>query len=640
MTDRVWISGEQSTVLSLLDRRLETDPHGEYLDVCGTKLTAADVSESANRVASSFHALGVQPGDRVATLIENSAEAALGWWGIVRAGAIAVPVNTAYKGDYLRHQLHDSGSRVLIVETDLAPRAAEVADDIDELEHVAVVGDDPAPMGTTPSGTWSALLEGDPAGPDVAVRPSHLATFIYTGGTTGPSKGCMLSHNYHEALSRQIGICWERTADDVVWTPLPLFHFNAIVTAVLGPLVFGGRSAIYRRFSVSNFWPEMNRVGATITSTLGTMAYLLAHDTDRDEMPRSGTPAANTTLRLIGAAPLPVEVDDVIRTRFGVDTFSGAYGVTEASLVSWQPPGVRNRPNAAGVVNDEYFDVRIFDDDDNELPPNTQGEIVVRPKRPQVMFEGYWGRSDATVETSRNWWYHTGDIGVIDDDRYLYFVDRKADYLRRRGENISSFEVERVLMSHGALADVAVHAVPSELTEDDLKITATRADGSTLTEEELFRWCIDRLPYFALPRYIEFRADLPRSPVGRVLKRELRAEGVTESCWDADHHGQDRPRPHRRRASALPDRAGAVPERTRGVARAGPLGGLRGEPPRARHRRATVPRRQRYAALVPRHRARRARRQHAPPLGARLPRSGRGCADPYAHVRVLAGRGA
>jgi crotonobetaine/carnitine-CoA ligase len=278
-------------------------------------------------------------------------------------------------------------------------------------------------------------------------------------------------------------------------------------------------------------------VGATITSTLGTMAYLLAHDVDRPEMPQSGSDAANTTLRLIGAAPLPVEVDDVIRSRFGVETFSGAYGVTEASLISWQPPGVRNRPNAAGVVNDEYFDVRIFDDDDNELPPDTQGEIVIRPKRPQVMFEGYWGRPDATVGTSRNWWYHTGDIGRIDDDRYLYFVDRKADYLRRRGENISSFEVERILMGHGGLADVAVHAVPSELTEDDLKITATLEEGSGLTAEDLFRWCIDELPYFALPRYIEFRDELPRSPVGRVLKRELRTEGVTAATWDADASG-------------------------------------------------------------------------------------------------------
>jgi crotonobetaine/carnitine-CoA ligase len=153
------------------------------------------------------------------------------------------------------------------------------------------------------------------------------------------------------------------------------------------------------------------------------------------------------------------------------------------------------------------------------------------------MFEGYWGRPEATVETSRNWWYHTGDIGRIDDDNFLFFVDRKADYLRRRGENISSFEVERILMSHGQLADAAVHAVPSALTEDDLKITATRIEGSTLTEEELFRWCVEQLPYFALPRYVEFRAELPRSPVGRVLKRELRAEGATAQTWDADASG-------------------------------------------------------------------------------------------------------
>lgn len=536
MADGVWISGEQHTVIELLDRRLETDPDREYLDVCGVSHSAGEVAAIAESLAGALAELGVERGDRVATLIENSAEAMLAWWGAVRANAIAVPINTAYKGEYLRHQLADSGSRIVVVQGDLLDRITAVAAQVPTLEHVVVISDDLPSIDGVTTHRWSDLHASGAAAPDVLVRPSDLATFIYTGGTTGPSKGCMLSHNYHEALARQIGVCWERTADDVIWTPLPLFHFNAITTAVLGPLVYGGRAAISRRFSVSAFWPEMNRVGATVTSTLGTMAYLLAHDVDRPEMPRSGAPEANTTLRLIGAAPLPVEVDEVIRSRFGVATFSGAYGVTEASLVSWQPPGVVNRPNAAGVVNDDYFDVRIFDDDDNELPPDTEGEIVLRPKRPQVMFEGYWGRPEATVETSRNWWYHTGDVGRIDGDRFLYFVDRKADYLRRRGENISSFEVERILMGHGALADVAVHAVPSQLTEDDLKITATLAEGATLTEEELFRWCIDQLPYFALPRYIEFRAELPRSPVGRVLKRELRAEGPG-SAWDAEASG-------------------------------------------------------------------------------------------------------
>jgi crotonobetaine/carnitine-CoA ligase len=536
VTAEVWISGDQQTVNGLLDRRLADDPHGEYLDVCGTKFSAAEAASAANRLANSLAAMGVRPGDRVATLVENSAEALLAWWGIVRGGAVAVPINTAYKGEYLRHQLADSGSRVLIVEASLADRVARISQETPALEHVVVIGAAAEPPGVTVH-MWDDALGSDDAQPGVTVRPADLATFIYTGGTTGPSKGCMLSHNYHEVLTRQIGICWQRTADDVVWTPLPMFHFNAIVTAVLGPLVYGGRAAIYRRFSVSNFWPEMNRTGATVTSTLGTMAYLLAHDVDRPEMPQSGAPEANTSLRLIGAAPLPVEVDSILRERFGIETFSGAYGTTEASLVSWQPPGVRNKPNGAGVINDEFFDVRIFDDDDNELVRGTEGEIVLRPKRPHTMFEGYWGRPEATVEASRNWWYHTGDIGRVDDEGFLFFVDRKADYLRRRGENISSFEVERVLMGHGSLADVAVHAVPSEVTEDDLKITATLVEGATLTEEDLFRWCIDQLPYFALPRYIEFRDDLPRSPVGRVLKRELRDEGPNAATWDAEAAG-------------------------------------------------------------------------------------------------------
>jgi len=531
-----WTSGAAtSTVAALLEQRLESDPDGEYLDVCGESLSARRVAEEAAKVAGGLVALGVEPGDRVATLLESSTDAVVAWWATVYAGAVSVPVNTAYKGAYLRHQLADCGARVLVVQADLAHRAAAVVDELDDLHHVVVVGEG-GTGGLVRTVPWSDLAGATPVRP-LARRPADLATFVYTGGTTGPSKGCMLSHNYHAALAAQVGTCWQRTAEDVVWTPLPLFHFNAIATVVVGTLVFGGRGAISPRFSVSNFWPEMNRTGATITSTLGTMAYLLAHDVDRPEMPRSGDEQANRSLRLLGAAPMPEEVDRVIRERFGVATFSGGYGVTEASLVSWQPPGIVNKPNAAGVVNDEYFDVRIFDDHDDEVAVGVEGEIVLRPRRPHVMFEGYWGRPEATVEASRNWWYHTGDVGRIDADRFLYFVDRKADYLRRRGENISSFEVERILMGHGALADVAVHAVPSPMTEDDLKVTATLRADAVLTEEQLFEWCVEQLPYFALPRYIEFRRELPRSPVGRVLKRELRDEPLGPSVWDLEASG-------------------------------------------------------------------------------------------------------
>jgi carnitine-CoA ligase len=534
--DAVWIPSEQHTVAELLLDRCESAPSSPYLDVVGSAYTAAEVADAAGRIAALLGAIGMAQGDRVASVVENSPEAMLLWWGITWAGGVSVPINTAYKGEYLTHQLNDCGATIVIAQADLADRIAAVARNVPRLRHVIVIGDGARPMPSVSMHTWSELSTFDATSP-ANMRPNDVATFIYTGGTTGPSKGCILTHNYHEVLARQIGYCWGRTAEDIVWTPLPLFHFNAIVTAVLGPLVYGGSSAISGKFSVSNFWPEMNRTGATITSTLGTMAYLLANDEDRAEMPKSGAPEANRSLRLLGAAPLPHAIDRTIRDRFGIATFSGAYGLTEASLVSWSPPGTINKPDAAGVINTEYFDVRIFDDNDHELPRNTDGEIVLRPKRAHSMYEGYWGRPEATVEVSRNLWFHTGDIGRIDDDNYLFFVDRKADYLRRRGENISSFDVERILMSHGGLADAVVHAVPSEMGEDDLKITATRKAGSSVTEDELFHYCVASLPYFALPRYIEFRAELPRSPVGRVLKRVLREEGRTPTTWCVDDSG-------------------------------------------------------------------------------------------------------
>ena len=216
-----WISDEERTVVDLLHARLESDPDGPYLDVTGTPATAAEVADVAGRLAGALIALGVGPGDRVATLVENSPEAMLSWWGVVLAGAVAVPVNTAYKGEYLRHQLQDSGSRALIVEASLVERAAPVVAQIEGLDHVIVVGSTDhrpvvvggasEPVAGATVHRWEDLLAGAEAPPPPAVRPAALATFVYTGGTTGPSKGCMLSHRYHEVLARQIGVCWRRT---------------------------------------------------------------------------------------------------------------------------------------------------------------------------------------------------------------------------------------------------------------------------------------------------------------------------------------------------------------------------------------------------------------------------------------------
>jgi crotonobetaine/carnitine-CoA ligase len=288
---------------------------------------------------------------------------------------------------------------------------------------------------------------------------------------------------------------------------------------------------------VSGFWPEINAAGATIASLLGSLAVLVARGADTPLAGASGDPAANTTLRLLTGAPIAPEIDDLIRRRFGVDTFSAAYGTTEASLISWLPPGKAFKPSSAGIVNSDVFDVKIFDDEDREVPPGTAGEIVCRPLRPHVMFEGYWKRPEATVAMFRNLWFHTGDIGRLDGDGYLFFVDRKADYLRRRGENISSWEVEKVFHEHEDVADVCVHAVASEVGEDDVKATLVLRERSALTEEQLCRWAADRLPFYAVPRYIEFRATLPLSETGRATKNILKSEGVTAGTWDREAAG-------------------------------------------------------------------------------------------------------
>ena len=533
-----WADAGRHTLPGLLDERLGTDPDGPFLDCCGTMYTAGGIEDAANRVAGALAALGVGHGSTVATICENSPAAVLSWFATQRLGAIYVPVNTALKGSLLRHQLADAGASVVIVQADLLSRPAEILDSVDSVEHLVVVGSPAQAPGLKAAvHGWADLLTAAARPPGGTVRPSDLAAIVYTGGTTGPSKGCALSHNYHVSIARQIISSWGRTADDVVWSPLPLFHFNAISCMLTGTLLTGGRAALSRRFSVSGFWPEINAAGATIASLLGSLAVLVARGADTPLARGSGAPEANTTLRLLTGAPIPPEIDDLIRRRFGVQTFSNAYGTTEASLISWLPPGKALKAGSAGIVNSAAFDVRIFDDEDREVPLGTAGEIVCRPRQPHVMFEGYWKRPEATVETLRNLWFHTGDIGRLDADGYLFFVDRKADYLRRRGENISSWEVEKVFHEHADVTDVCVHAVASEVSEDDVKATLVLREGAALTEEQLCRWAIDRLPFYAVPRYIEFRAALPLSETGRATKHILKEEGVTAGTWDREAAG-------------------------------------------------------------------------------------------------------
>ncbi|MGE0387085.1 MAG: AMP-binding protein [Gammaproteobacteria bacterium] len=523
----------QDTINAALARAVRAVPDGVFLDFGGDTHTFAEVDAAATRLAHGLLDAGVVPGEPVATILDNNLEAVTAWLAINKLGAISAPVNTAFKGEYLRSQLADCGARIVIAERDYGDRIAAVADALPDLRRVYLRGGAPAGTGAAFEDLAALRAPREDPIPD-AVAPDTTAMLVYTSGTTGASKGCMLPHNLPCNLGwgsvRNRGI----RADDVLWSPLPLFHLNAIAVTVMTGLIAQARVAVSRRFSASNFWNEIEASGATVIALLGSMATLIA-----EAAPCEAERRCRGRIRIVNAAPFPPEVAAVWRERFGVASASGAigYGMTEAATIASMGPGEPPGPPGSSGHGGIDFEVAIFDAADQPLPPGQVGEIVCRPLYPNILFQGYWKRPEATLKALRNLWFHTGDYGRLDAQGFLYFVDRKKDYIRRRGENISSFELEAVFRAHEAIRDVAVHSVRSALGEDEVKVTCELKPGAAVTEEALCRWSIDRVPYFAVPLYVEFREELPRSATGKVLKEQLREEGRTARTWDREAAG-------------------------------------------------------------------------------------------------------
>jgi crotonobetaine/carnitine-CoA ligase len=524
-----WSANQWPTITELLRQRVAREPDSALFTIGATTYSAKLLDMASRRIAAGLAAAGVTAGDRVAIIVGNRPEMLISLFAVIRIGGIAVPINTNNRGSYLGHPIIDSGARLAIVEDALAPQIVEMLPDVATLTQIAVVGASQTLHADARVRLWSDLALAEEA-PEPPMRPATPAAIIYTSGTTGPSKGCLLSHNYLVGRSATAQRSITRQHDDVLWTPLPLCHINGITFALIGTLLVGGSSVIAPRFSLGSFWDDVAECSATIASLMGSLAALIAKQGRIAAVPRE--------LRVALAVPMTEQTERVWRDEFGVVPVSNMYGMTEVGPLSHlvpeadQMPG-RNKPGAAGQLNDEFYEVRILDRDDIEVPPGKVGEIVCRPKAANLMFSGYWNRPAATAEACRNLWFHTGDLGRVDDDGYLYLVDRKVDYLRRRGENVSSQELEATFLSHEGIRQVAVCAVPSELGEDDIKVTVVPADSAALTEAGLYEWSTLRLPSYAVPRFVEFRTDLPVNAVGRVLKHVLRSEGVTAQTWDA-----------------------------------------------------------------------------------------------------------
>jgi crotonobetaine/carnitine-CoA ligase len=518
----------QDTINAALARAVAAVPDKLFLDFSGDRFTFAQVDRLAAELAHGLLALGVSVGQPVATMLDNNIDAVTVWLAINKIGAVSAPVNTGFKGVFLRNQLHDCSATVVIAEAAYAPLIVDLADDLPNVRCLITRGAPAVARGITSAMGLDELRQtGLPPIPDEAT-PDQLAMLVYTSGTTGASKGCMIPHNFCCNLGWNFVLGQGFADDDVLWSPLPLFHLNAIALSVVTGLIAQCAVAIAPRFSNSGFWPEIERSRATVANLLGSMVTLIAEAPESEAQRR-----CHGQLRRVNAAPFPPQIVQKWRDRFGVPAKGAVgYGMTEAATISGLSPGVRpGPPGSSGRVGHD-FDVRIVDEMDTELPIGAVGEIVARPKRPNIIFQGYWNGPEDTVKCWRNLWFHSGDIGRLDGDGYLYFLDRKKDYIRRKGENISTFEMEAVLSEHPAIRDVAVHAVLSPLGEDEVKVTAELLPGAELSEEDLCRWSIERVPRFAVPLYVEFRDQLPRSATGKVLKAQLRSEGATAATWD------------------------------------------------------------------------------------------------------------
>jgi carnitine-CoA ligase len=490
----------------------------------GESWSFSDAAEIAARTAGSLHATGVRPGDRVAILCSNRPELMRVFLGCAWLGAIAVPINTAAKGPQLRYALANSGARLLLIEDTLAAALKHCPLDGLPLDRMWCVGD---PAAVNAAGRMLETFPSDAASiPPRDVKPSETLAILYTSGTTGPSKGVCCPHAQFYWWGTYSSRILALGEGDVLCTTLPLFHTNALNT-FFQALVTGATQLVEPRFSASGFWPAMQRARADVIYLLGAMVPMLLAQPPSEHEREHG-------VRVALAPGVPAGLIAEFKRRTRVDLIDG-YGSTETNFVIGDG-AADQRPGKMGRLT-PGFHARVVDEEDNPLPPGVAGELVLRADEPFAFATGYFAMLDKTVEAWRNLWFHTGDRVMMDAEGYFTFVDRLKDAIRRRGENISSFEVEQVVAGHAAVGTVAVFPVQSELAEDEVMAAIVLKPASTVSPEELLRYCEPRLPYYALPRYLDFVDTLPTTENGKVRKSELRARGITSTTWDRERAG-------------------------------------------------------------------------------------------------------
>ncbi len=494
----------------------EVAPDDVFLQFADIKYSFGDFETATNSAANTLEELGLQRRGRMGIFARNSFGFILAWFSAAKLGAIYVPINTEYKGDILRYQLNDSQVTHLLVDPEFLPLVVEVIDQLPELKHIVLSAptEVPAPLYSACNIlTIADLLTGKSASPAIEVTHADPMAISFTSGTTGRSKG-VLATNAHVAT---YALDWAHLValekGEAIYTPLPLFHAIAAWMGVGSSVFFGNRIVISQRFSATLYWDELRAANANIAQGIFSMLPILMKQPIRDD--DSAQPAR---AYYIGNSNPEFE------ERFGIEIIE-AYGATETGIVAGTPYGKPRKGSSCGRINDHTFDAIVADKDDKPLAFGEGGELLVRPKQPFAMFSGYDNKDEATVESWRNLWFHTGDRCSLDEDGSLYFIDRDRDVIRRRGENISSFELERAINKHPDILECAVVPVKSDLGEYEVKIVVVMLPEKESTPEEFWAFCDKVLPRFWVPSYLEFRESLPKTGTQKVQKFRLKSIG-------------------------------------------------------------------------------------------------------------------
>lgn len=522
---RDWVLGR------VLEHRAEVDADRPFLQwEDGPALSFAKTNRMVNRLAHGLAAAGVGHGDRVMLFLPNCLEYVLTWFALAKLGAVEVPVNSHYRGQFLEHVANNCAARMVVTTPELLPRFAESEPQLRHLAEAFVIGVVPTDLTFERMvlRRFDELESSNEADPGIEVAASDICAILFTSGTTGLSKGVLMPHAQMFFFAEQGASLVRLTHDDTYMNAFPLFHGNAQFLTTYPCLIRGARAVLYERFSAGEWIDRIRRNGVTLTNLLGvTMDFVFKQPPKADD--------ADNKLRLIYAVPTAHAILADFKRRFDVHVFVDAFGQTETCWPLMTPFDEDRPPGAVGKVVADWYDVRLVDPEtDEDVADGELGELVVRHKRPWTLCAGYNANPDATLKAMRNLWWHTGDGMRRDADGWYYFVDRVNDALRVRGENVSSYEVEQVVLSHPDVLECAAVGLRTESSggEHEIKISVVPRPGLTIDPATLIRHCEARAPYFAVPRFVEFIERLPRTPTEKIQKHLLRKSGIGPTTWD------------------------------------------------------------------------------------------------------------